>query len=275
MEPERNALCPCGSGKKYKKCCGLTAGQNRMPDYVAINRAMAYQGVIGRQREAFCVDYTAFKVAKFLEIRSALKQEVASTKATVSCSRGCAHCCTQFVVASLQECECIIYYLYQHDKVLEHFRRAFDDWRDNILKIEGCFRKINDLGEKINLGQATNEDRRLFDEESRVYARQDNPCPFLVDGACSIYEVRPYICANYFSISPPEWCHASHPRARQAIHMKIGLQLGNDIPYFALPKGNRIVSSMPFLVHRILEKGYDGLASITGVEGLKSSFRMR
>jgi preprotein translocase subunit SecA len=21
----RNALCPCGSGKKYKKCCGLTA----------------------------------------------------------------------------------------------------------------------------------------------------------------------------------------------------------------------------------------------------------
>ena len=21
----RNALCPCGSGKKYKKCCGQTA----------------------------------------------------------------------------------------------------------------------------------------------------------------------------------------------------------------------------------------------------------
>ena len=21
-EPERNAPCPCGSGKKYKKCCG-------------------------------------------------------------------------------------------------------------------------------------------------------------------------------------------------------------------------------------------------------------
>ena len=22
-KPERNALCPCGSGKKYKKCCGF------------------------------------------------------------------------------------------------------------------------------------------------------------------------------------------------------------------------------------------------------------
>lgn len=25
-KPERNALCPCGSGKKYKKCCAKRAG---------------------------------------------------------------------------------------------------------------------------------------------------------------------------------------------------------------------------------------------------------
>ena len=24
MGPDRNDPCPCGSGKKYKKCCGLT-----------------------------------------------------------------------------------------------------------------------------------------------------------------------------------------------------------------------------------------------------------
>ncbi|MDO8717068.1 MAG: SEC-C metal-binding domain-containing protein [Dehalococcoidales bacterium] len=269
MAHGRNDSCPCDSGKKYKKCCGSMAGQNRMPDYVAVNRAVAYQGVIGRQREAFCIDYTAFKAAKMVEIESALQQEVASTGVKISCSRGCAHCCNQFVVASLQECECITYYLYQHDKVLDHFIHAFDDWRDRILKIERVFRKINDLGEKINLGQATDEDRRLFDEESRVYASQNNPCPFLVDGACSIYEVRPYICANYFSISPSEWCRPFHPSAREAIHMKIGLKLGNDMPYFVMPDGNRIVSSMPFLVYRILEGGYEELSSITGVEGLK------
>ena len=259
MKPERNAPCPCGSGKKYKKCCG----QNQQPDYFSINRAAAYNGLIGRQREAFCVDYTAFKAAKLAEIDQALKQEVASTGVNISCSRGCAHCCTQFVVASLQECECIIYYLYKHEKELGHFIRTFGDWRDNILKIESCFRKINDLGEKINLGQATEEDRRLFGEESRVYANQNNPCPFLIEGACSIYEVRPYVCANYFSVSPPEWCQPSHPSTRQAIHMKIGLQLGNDLPYFALPKGDRIISSMPFLVYRILEEGYAALSSVT------------
>jgi len=271
VTPERNNSCPCGSGKKYKKCCGLTAGQNRVPDYVAINRDMAYQGVTGRQRAAFCNAYIAFKAAKIVEIDKTLQQEVTSTGVNISCARGCAHCCTQFVVASLQECECIVYYLYRHDKVREHFIRAFDGWRDNILKIEDSFRKINDLGEKINHGQAIDEDRRLFDEESRVYARQNNPCPFLIERACSIYEVRPYICANYFSISPPEWCQALHPSSRQAVHMKIGLNLGRDMPYFALPEGSRIVSSMPFLVYRILVEGYDVLTEITG----KSYVRMR
>ncbi len=27
MKPKRNDPCPCGSNKKYKKCCGLSAGQ--------------------------------------------------------------------------------------------------------------------------------------------------------------------------------------------------------------------------------------------------------
>ena len=26
MKVGRNELCPCGSGKKYKRCCGLTDG---------------------------------------------------------------------------------------------------------------------------------------------------------------------------------------------------------------------------------------------------------
>jgi Fe-S-cluster containining protein len=271
LKPERNAPCPCGSGKKYKKCCGLAGVQDRQyPDLFAVNRAVAYQGDIGRQREAFCNDYAAFKTAKMRGIENTLKQEIASTGVPVSCSRGCTHCCSQFVVASLQECECITWYLYHHDKALEHFIQSFDDWRDRILKIESCYSKINNLGEKINQGQATDEDRRLFDEESREYAGHDIPCPFLVEGACSIYEVRPYVCANYFSISEPDWCRPSHPGTREAIHLKIGLKLGNEMPYFARPEGNRIISPMPFLVYRILEEGYDALSSITGVN-LKSS----
>ena len=266
----RNDPCPCGSGKKYKRCCGLTAGQNRnKPDSFTTNRALAYSGAIGERREAFCKDYTAFKKVKIIEIESALKQETASAEKTISCSHGCAHCCRQFVVASLQECECITYHLYHHDSALEHFVRAFDGWRDRIIKVGGCFQKLNSLSETISLGLATDADRRLFIEESRVYAGRDIPCPFLVGGACSIYEVRPYICAGFVSVSPPEWCRALHPRNGEALHFKVAMPWDREMPYFALPGGESVLSSLPFLVYRILEEGYDALSSIIGSENLK------
>jgi Fe-S-cluster containining protein len=33
------------------------------------------------------------------------------------------------------------------------------------------------------------------------------PCPFLVEDACSVYEVRPYVCRAHFSFdTSPHWC---------------------------------------------------------------------
>ena len=49
------------------------------------------------------------------------------------------------------------------------------------------------------------------------------------------------------------------------------MHLENDMPYFAQPESKCIVSSMPFLVHRILEEGYDALSSVPGLENLKKA----
>ncbi|MDO8578525.1 MAG: YkgJ family cysteine cluster protein [Dehalococcoidales bacterium] len=38
------------------------------------------------------------------------------------------------------------------------------------------------------------------------YHKLDIPCPFLDQGQCSIHEVRPVVCASYFSLSPVEQC---------------------------------------------------------------------
>ena len=42
----RNDPCPCGSGKKYKKCCGAAGDSgviiNPDLDYISINREIAY-----------------------------------------------------------------------------------------------------------------------------------------------------------------------------------------------------------------------------------------
>jgi hypothetical protein len=266
---ERNTPCPCGSGKKYKKCCGLTGTRDRMiPDHFHINRAVAYKGAIGSRREAFCKAYTVLKRARLQEMENKLK-EMVSAGETISCSRGCTHCCEQFVAASLQECECIVFYLYHHDEALEHFIQAFGVWRDRILRIEPTFRKINELGEKIVSGQAADEELKLLKEKGRVYDRQKNPCPFLINASCSIYEVRPYICAGHLSTSPQDWCEASHPDNPRARHITITVPLGNDMPYFVQPKSKHTFSPLPLLVYRILEEGYGALSSIKGLEPLK------
>src|SRR4030067_3467342 len=57
----RNDPCPCGSGKKYKKCHGTAPGGYSTPeravDYLAISREIAYKGKIGQMRKDFCISY--------------------------------------------------------------------------------------------------------------------------------------------------------------------------------------------------------------------------
>ena len=36
MAQGRNAPCPCGSGKKYKRCCALKAGRSSLGNRIAI-----------------------------------------------------------------------------------------------------------------------------------------------------------------------------------------------------------------------------------------------
>ncbi len=272
MTPERNEPCPCGSGKKYKKCHGLAAPPQK-PDYIALNRAVAYKGAVGRARAEFCQDYAARKQAQIAAIGAKLHDDLAAQGQAISCGRGCAHCCHLFVVASLQECEAIVYYLYEHEEVLQHFLQSFPAWRDCILQNERCFRRINQLHERITLNVATAEESQRFDEECGNYARAYIPCPFLKDKACTIYPVRPYVCAEVVAVTPSDWCNPAHPRNTEVHYFKASFKRADDMPYFAHPKSNQIFSSLPFLVYRLLEEGYDALATVPGLEFIKQDAR--
>ena len=242
MAPERNAPCPCGSGKKYKKCCGLPAAQSS-PDSFSFNRAIAYKGSVGKLREAFCVNYAAVKKSITLDIESNHKQDA----------------------ASLQECECIVHYLYHHNETLRNFLRAYDAWIGRIARIESCFDRINSLHGKTLLSQESAQERQIFNAEQAFYESQNIPCPFLFDGLCSIYEVRPYICASVVSLSPPDWCKRSHPDYIHAVYLKTELRRENDMPYFMPLRDKIFFADMPLLVHDILEQGYDTLSSVRGL----------
>ena len=267
MTPERNAPCPCGSGKKYKKCCGLN--EVHKPDNISINRAIAYKGAIGRARQGFCESYAGLKKTWIADIENKMRQDLAAQDKTISCASGCSHCCKFFVAASLQECECIVHYLYQHEEVFQHFLRTFEVWKDRVLKNERTFQKINNLHFKISSGKATEDERRLFSEACADYVRAGITCPFIRDGACAIYEVRPYVCAGVVAATPGEWCAHDHPRHTEALTYKMTTKQVSDMPYFVPLKTGQVDASMPLMVYNILRGGYSALGMIPGLEKLR------
>jgi len=269
LTTERNTPCPCGSGKKYKKCCAADAVK---ADNVRVNRLIAYQGQIGQLREAFCQAYIATKKAATQNIEHGLVRDADAAGQTISCRKGCGECCTTYyIAASLQECEAIVYWLYQHEDVLRHFLRAAASWRTKVSGASHCFDTINHLYGKIVLSQATEEEKQTFREAMDDYEGQHIACPALVDGACSIYEVRPYVCACVVSASPPEWCHLSHPDHSRMNFIKTELPLAKDMSYFVRPKSGIIFASMPLLVSDILNGGYAALAAVPGLEALQQT----
>jgi hypothetical protein len=119
--------------------------------------------------------------------------------------------------------------------------------------------------------KASDMEVELFYDQCGAYGLADIPCPFLVEKSCSIYPLRPYVCAGVVSVTPREWCHSSHPNVGNVQNVKVPFQLEEDMPYFAAPGGSYFYSSMPFLVYRILEEGLGALSSVPGLEELKKS----
>ena len=271
MLTDGNAPCPCGSGKQYQQCHGAAEDQSqRSPDNFALNRALAYKGSLGQAREKFCVDYAAAKQDSIQTLEQELRAKAAAADKTISCQKGCNACCNLFVLATLQECDTIVHYLYQHDEALNHFRQSFEPWRQRLSTIDDCFQHLTRLQDRMMTGEASAEERQQYRQEEAVYAAQNLPCPFLKDDTCSIYEVRPYVCAEILSISLPEWCRPEHPSHQEMSYVKAELNLELDMPYFAPTQSKITMGSMPFLVFGILEKGWDMLALMPGLNKLKS-----
>lgn len=94
-----------------------------------------------------------------------------------SCNN-CGACCTRFGV---------------------HRALPFFEWEIAILKKEAKKRKINLDLRPINI---------LFDENSKIYffpqyGMFNEPCPFLKENKCLIYEERPYVCRMFPLIKTP------------------------------------------------------------------------
>ena len=92
---------------------------------------MAYAGKLGKSRESFCQSYIKQKSKWIDAISQKLLKGIESEGKTTPCEQGCIYstCCNEYVEANLQECEAIVYYLYQNGNILEAFLKNYEIWR--------------------------------------------------------------------------------------------------------------------------------------------------
>lgn len=163
-------------GYRIKADVSLPAGQVRPTDLLPVYRELS---------EAVC--------------KVAIEREAAAG-ATLSCQKGCGACCKrQYVETTEAEA-------YRLAQVLEGLPEA------HRARVEARFARNRIVLDEAALFEPMMS-YNVRSEARPAWVRQfphlGIACPFLEDGACSIYEERPLVCREYLVTSPPEAC--DHP----------------------------------------------------------------
>jgi Fe-S-cluster containining protein len=237
-----------------------------------VNKEIAYNGKLGSEREAFNIDFIKRKTALFNEMKDEMThniQRILRPGDKISCQKGCSFCCVMYVEATIQECEAIVYHLYHNAPVLNNFLATYPRWREQV-------RRNGDIWKECNYDE-TKEDPKDFPalneqitKKMQLYRNQDISCPFLVNNGCSIYDVRPYMCAIHYSVSQPDCCQ---PENSNAINVVYPLDVTPEKSFFYRELDNPVVVFMPICVHEILHEGVSYYASrFPGFEKFDTEF---
>jgi Fe-S-cluster containining protein len=243
---------------------------------IALNRKMAYVGKLGKSRESFCQSYTKEKKKAIILVTQKLLKDIESEGKTTPCKQGCVYstCCNEYVEANLQECEAIVYYLYKNENILEAFLKNYEIWRQKEKEALEIYRKRETVRREIHALknpsiQKIQRMERLEDELWQRYYKLNLPCPFLDNNQCLIYEVRPLMCAAYYSVDPIGLCSPLSPEMSELKRADLTLFFDDRTFYYGkldLP----FLPLMPLGVYRIISEGYCYLSTIRGIANIKN-----
>ena len=130
----------------------------------------------------------------------------------------------------------------------------------------GCEQALDD---KRIVGYDTSSQQALADT-LLFYKMQNTPCPFLYSGICTIYEVRPYTCANHYVTTPAPWCNPLNPEQPKIYKTMIDDEF-SDLSFYPRDLDKPSIIFMPLAVHGILKGGFSSLSDITGLKELADS----
>jgi Fe-S-cluster containining protein len=144
----------------------------------------------------------------------------------IPCLKGCSACCNRCLVPL---------------SVPEAFRLKEDVEKMPVLRRETIWKDCLEASRYIlthkppkkfiHLSvQSPSNDQSHLNLISNWYSSLKLPCPFLYQGACSIYELRPLVCREHYIIGPAEGCSEEHSSAK-VIEMPI--QVSNALSQLA------------------------------------------
>ena len=120
-----------------------------------------------------------------------------------SCARGCDACCHH--VAPVSPIEAVA--------LADVVRRLPEEHRARVLaRFAASLARLEEVGlvERGARGRSALVGESFDDAGTRYYAER-LPCPFLEEHACSIYDARPAVCAEYVVTTPASWCAEMRP----------------------------------------------------------------
>ena len=140
----------------------------------------------------------------------------------ISCKKGCGACCRQLVPIAETEARHI------HDVVealpeprRTEIRTRFADARRQLQE-SGLLEKLQNQNREWQVGESVTFGLQYF--------AQGISCPFLEEGACSIYADRPIACREYLVTSPAENC--AKPTAQTIKAVPLPLKVWTAIARF-------------------------------------------
>lgn len=215
----RNEKCPCGSGKKYKKCCMgnevekaidtdvsnvKVIGTNYKGDDIMLNldtidksidsiQSLAISSFFykNRKKKSLKVEEGLSVLKEFYKILDTAFGEIYKCS---TCIEKCNYCCNELVEVYPIEAE-FINREYKNDVATEFVEKTNLELKEYCNKTPDFYEIAND--EKVKM--------KYFD--SKV------GCAFLDKlGLCNIYKIRPYNCRKLFSYSSTDLCKEQSQR---------------------------------------------------------------
>jgi Fe-S-cluster containining protein len=222
--------------------------------------------IIGKNRSEFYANYLRQKQAVFSRLEREAFDQSQRDHETISCRKGCAHCCCVYIEATRKECEAIVYYLYQNEEVLISLLKRYPDWRNKT-------RQLGDLSTKtlglVRTQEQNEEVYRNLTDALLFYKLQNIPCPFLNESSCSIHYARPFTCAAHFVTTPPEWCSPLDSREAKIYKGSFADEIA-DVSLYNEQLSDPGINLMPVKVYEIIQNDRSNLSQTNGLPPLEN-----